>query len=714
MTAAASSSELTDELKDAIQTGYRAWLGERGFRPRRGQRQMIAEIARALTRDSERVCVVEAGTGTGKTVAYCLAAIPIALAAGKRVVIATATVALQEQVVLRDLPDLQKNAGLEFQFALAKGRGRYLCVARLDDRISFDHAREAPLFEPPKRGDLSTYRRLRSAFASNKWDGDRDSWQDGVENRLWAPITNDSAGCSAGRCRHYHNCAFFNARHRLADADVVVANHDLLLADLRLGGGVVLPPPQDTVFVLDEAHHLPEKTRDHFTARARLRASLDWLEQVADNVETMGRRFNRPREVQRAAERLAKDAGEMRSLLGDVEALVRQLPFEGGEGNPSRGRAQLKGARTGRSVQEIARTHRFPLGEVPSELAELAAPLGDAFASCGDVLEDLRQALEQVLAGDLAWENAAFAEAWLPVMANLAGRAAGGRELFRDYAAGSTQAARWATRLAFESGEDFELTTAPLDPGGILQETLWKGCHAAVATSATLCALGTFDSFLEKSGIASGAALVRIPSPFDFPNIATFSVPAMRSDPRDADAHTEELAALLPDLLALEPSALALFTSWRQFRLVTEALPENVLQHCLLQDAAAKRQLLADHRAAVDAGEPSYLFGLASFAEGLDLPGDYCRHVILAKLPFAVPDNPVDEALAEWLGAQGRNPFFDLTVPETSLRLVQACGRLIRHESDRGRITVLDRRLVTQRYGESLLAALPPYRLELG
>lgn len=708
MTTTASRSELTDELKDAIQTAYRAWLGKREFRARRGQRQMIADIARALTGKENRVCVVEAGTGTGKTVAYCLAAIPIALAAGKRVVIATATVALQEQVVLRDLPDLQKSAGLNFDFALAKGRGRYLCVARLEDRIAFDHAREAPLFEPPRRGDLTTYQRMRSAYESGKWDGDRDSWKDGVENRLWAPVTNDRAGCAAGRCRHYHNCAFFNARQEVGDADVVVANHDLLLADLSIGGGVVLPPPQDTIFVLDEAHHLPEKTRDHFTARARLRASLDWLDQVAANLDTMARRFNRPREVERAAERLAKDAGEMRTLIGDVEALVRQLPF--GTASPGSG---ASGARGGPARGE-SRTYRFPLGEVPGPLAELAAPLGKAFGSCGEVLEGLRHALEQVLAGDLAWDNAPLAEAWLPVIANLAGRAAGGQALFNDYADGRTEAARWATQLIFDSGEDIELTTAPLDPGGILKEALWESCHGAVATSATLCAVGTFDSFLEKSGIASDAAQARIPSPFDFPNIATFAVPAMRSDPRDANAHTAEVAALLPELLAREPSALVLFTSWRQFHAVTEALPEDVRVRCHLQEAASKRQLLEDHRAAVDAGEPSYLFGLASFAEGLDLPGDYCRHVIIAKLPFAVPDNPVDEALAEWLEAQGRNPFFELAVPETSLRLVQACGRLIRHESDGGRITLLDRRMVTARYGESLLAALPPYRRELG
>ena len=234
-----------------------------------------------------------------------------------------------------------------------------------------------------------------------------------------------------------------------------------------------------------------------------------------------------------------------------------------------------------------------------------------------------------------------------------------------------------------------------------------------MATSATLCALGAFDNFLEKSGIPESATRSRIPSPFDFPRIATFCVPPMRSDPTDSLAHTEEMAALLPELLALERSALVLFTSWRQFNNVADALPDAVRDRCLLQEKASKRQLLRDHRAAIDAGEASYLLGLASFAEGVDLPGHYCRHVIIAKLPFAVPDNPVDEALAEWLENDGRNPFLELAVPETSLRLVQACGRLIRHETDGGRITLLDRRIVTRRYGQSMLRALPPYRMEL-
>ena len=153
-----SHAGLTDEVKAEIQGAYRNWLAGRGFRPRRGQRQMIAEIARALSAETDRLCVVEAGTGTGKTIAYCLAAIPLAQALDKHVVIATATVALQEQVAFRDLPDLKRHTGLEFKSTLAKGRSRYVCLKRLDDHMTFDANREAPLFEPPDAESLSIYR----------------------------------------------------------------------------------------------------------------------------------------------------------------------------------------------------------------------------------------------------------------------------------------------------------------------------------------------------------------------------------------------------------------------------------------------------------------------------------------------------------------------------------------------------------------------------
>ena len=684
---------LTDDVKAAIQDAYRNWLAGREFKPRRGQRDMIAEIARALTAQSDRLCVVEAGTGTGKTIAYCLAAIPIAQALDKRVVIATATVALQEQVAFRDLPDLKRHTGLEFEATLAKGRSRYVCLRRLDDRIAFDTSREAPLFEPPDAEALTIYRRLQAAFADGSWDGDRDSWAEGMPLETWQGVTNDRNGCGAGRCSYYHQCPFFEARRRTKDVDVVVANHDLVLADLSLGGGAVLPEPDETIFVFDEAHHLPEKTRSHFTVGARLKATNEWLTQLMGSLDTMARRFNDPRELRAARKRLADESGEFRNQLADVERMLRDLPFV--------------------PRDERTETFRFPGGTVPEPLADAARPLGQAFGSVAAMLDELRECLEGVMDGEVAWDNAAQAETWLPAVSLLAARAESGHALFADFGDDERRsAARWVARRSLDNGDDIELTSAPLAPGDILRSTLWDACYGAVATSATLCALGTFERFRELAGIGQ-ASEARIPSPFDFPRIATFSVPRMQSSPTDSAAHTEELAALLPELLGVECSALALFTSWRQFNAVAESLPPSIRDRCRLQDTASKQRLLDEHRAAIDEGKPSYLFGLASFAEGVDLPGDYCRHVIIAKIPFAVPDDPVDEAMAEWLEAQGRNPFFEISVPDASLRLVQACGRLIRHEDDGGRITLLDRRIVTRRYGRALLESLPPYRLEV-
>jgi len=684
---------LSADLKAEIQDAYRLWLGNRGFRPRRGQRQMIADIANGLTEDA-RLCVVEAGTGTGKTAAYCLAAIPIAKAEGKRVVISTATIALQEQVALRDLPDLKREAGLDFSFALAKGRNRYVCLKRLEDRLAYDPERDT-LFGPPEAEHLAIYQRLDAAHTKGSWDGDIDNYEEAVPLAAWSPVTNDRAGCHGRRCSHYYQCPVFRARADAAEVDVVVANHDLVLTDLRIGGGVVLPDPAETIFVLDEAHHLPDKTRDRFTSHAALRGCSESLRQIASSIDTMARRFNQPREIQRARERLAEQAADAPELIANMETIVRELPWE--------------------SRDENAATHRFPLGEVPEALAEIARPLSESFGGVAAILDQLGEDVEEVMEGGLAWDNATGVEAWRSAIGQLASRMAGAEALFTDYGAGSeTVAARWASRRTSGARDDIELTSAPLTPGDILREKLWNACHAAVATSATLCALGRFDRFVESAGIGDDARASRIPSPFDFPRIATFSVPTMRVDPSDSAAHTEEVASRLPQLLGMERSALVLFTSWRQFDAVVDSLPEALRELCHLQGEGSKQRLLGDHRKAIDQGRRSYLFGLASFAEGVDLPGDYCRHVIIAKIPFAVPDDPVDEALSEWLVAQGRNPFLELSLPDASLRLVQACGRLIRNETDGGRITLLDRRIVTRRYGASLLESLPPYHLEAG
>lgn len=660
---------------------------------------MIAYVTRALTGDRPRLCVIEAGTGTGKTAAYCLAVIPIAQALGVRVLISTATVALQEQVVFGDLPDLQAHTDLDFDFALAKGRRRYVCLKRLDERRYGDGAQES-LLEAPEPQDVPTYQKMLAAFEEGAWDGELDTWEEGVRPQAWSAVTTDHRGCTRNRCGFFGRCPFYQARRNVEDALVVVANHDLVLADLSLGGGVVLPPPEEAIMVVDEAHHLSDKAREHLTARARLRGTRDWLEQAETTVGTCAQHFSRPPELVTLAATLAQEVSAAAGLIRDVEHLAEQLDFD-------------------RGWDERA-NHRFALGRIPREIAHACEPLGGSLSSLAERFATFRGYLEQVLAGERDWPNAYLAEDWLGPAGQMTARAEDAAMLFRDYASSADGEvdgrlmARWVTRLSFEKDADLEFVSAPLQPGDTLRERMWERCYGALCTSGTMRALGSFDRFLEKSGLPSDVSQHFIPSPFDYRRLASFNVPQMRSDPRNRQAHTEEIAGMLPELLELEPSALALFSSWGQFREVTAALPKRIREHCRLQDEGSKQALLQTHRSAVDAGEPSYILGLASFAEGVDLPHEYCRHVIIAKLPFAAPDNPVDQAFAEWLESQGRAPFFEVALPEAALRLVQACGRLIRHEEDHGRITLLDRRVVTFRYGRSILDSLPPYRLEIG
>lgn len=661
---------------------------------------MIASIARTFTGDVPRIAAIEAGTGTGKTAAYCLAAIPVAKALGKTVVISSATVALQEQVVLRDLPDLKERSGLQFNFTLAKGRGRYLCLKRLDDRLKYDDASTTvPLFEEFEFGqqagstadDGAVYHDLLQAFSERSWDGELDSWLSPIDTRTWRNVTTDHRGCTNNKCGFFKQCPFFKARNTLEGADVIVANHDLVLADLALGGGAVLPEPEDCLYIIDEAHHLPEKTQQHFSVSTRLRGTSMWIENVASIIGTMTQRFGRPEVLIELATRMAGHSEGFSAELVKLSDFVSALEFA------------IRDDRTA--------IHRFKMGLVPEALASIAAAALTAFRDLGNDIDRGYDLLQEALAGEIQWERGFEAEDWLPVVGQLKTRALAIKALLEDYAMAESESdvhARWVNRYE----EDFELVSAPIEPGQLLESKLWSRCFGAICTSATLTAMGRFDRFVERAGLG-GMVTLRIPSPFDFPRIASLHVPEMSSEPGDFAAHSEEVAGRLPKLLADDLSALILFTSWRQMRTVLELLDDETKGKLKVQGEGSKRSLLDAHRSDVDAGKGSYLFGLASFAEGVDLPDDYCRHVIIVKLPFAVPDDPLDQAMAEWVESQGRNAFYEISVPDAALKLVQACGRLIRHEDDWGRITLLDRRIVTRRYGRALIDSLPPYRLEL-
>ena len=707
---------LSEELKERIREAYAAIVESKSLTPRWGQRQMIAEIANTLARlpaagetdnDAPAVCVIEAGTGTGKTIAYAVAAIPLALALNKRLVVATATVALQEQFVHKDLPDIRDSSGLDFSFALAKGRRRYVCLSKLDRLLAQGQGEGdlLPLYpdemETPARAEaLPVYTAMLDALGRGQWDGDRDNWPDSIGEEIWYGATTDHAQCSGRRCPNISQCSFYRARDELQSADIIVTNHDLALSDLALGGGAILSAPEDSIYVFDEGHHLPDKALSHFASFCRLHTTIQWLQDSGKLLAQAAPVLGSLEGLQRPLQVLPAVLDEATDGLRVAEQLVAGL-FDQAELDDRRDDQQL----------------RFEHGLVPPELIPVAAAIAGHFEKLAGNLARMEARLEEALEDDFAGIDKAQVETWHINIGGMLGRAESTLALWREYAVTgedeSPPRARWITLLDSGGQFGFELRCSPVLAADILQDCLWSRAAGVIVTSATITALNSFERFILHSGAPRDGNYKVVASPFDYAN-AVFSVPPMDCEPGDAQAHTDALVAQLPGILDPGEGSLVLFSSRRQMLDVYQGVSARFGEKLLMQGDYSKQEILRRHREAIDAGDGSIIFGLASFAEGVDLPGDYCRHVVIAKSPFAVPDNPLEAALAEWVEAQGRNAFMEISVPDAALRLVQASGRLLRTEQDTGRVTLMDRRIITRRYGRAILDSLPPFRRELG
>ena len=271
---------LSDALKKTIRATHTS-IAESldGYRPRKSQNYLVAEIAKVLAGEyhrSQKICVIEAGTGTGKSLAYCLGALPLALAKKKKLVISTATVALQEQLIEKELPFFKEHSGLDFKFDLVKGRHRYICVHKLNSALDEDMMQMSlvpTLSSPLSEQEKNCLVALQNAYQNKQWQGDRDSWADTIPDRVWNLIACDKHACQR-QMKSHHLCPFHLARQKMAQMAVLVINHALLLADLELGGGKILPEPDETFYVIDEAHHLPHITRDFSSAAATINGTL--------------------------------------------------------------------------------------------------------------------------------------------------------------------------------------------------------------------------------------------------------------------------------------------------------------------------------------------------------------------------------------------------------------------------------------------------------
>ncbi len=689
----------------------------------------IASFLGAIERDDEgqrlsdnNVIAIEAGTGTGKTVAYLLSVLSLAKSAGKKVVVATGTVALQGQLLDRDIPDVMAATGWDYKLALAKGRGRYLCPLRLQQSREAAKAQDAGLFLfedelafQPDQQSTETLQAMDEALQVGSWDGDRDAWPEAVPAQTWQALTVDRNQCAGRRCRLISECCFFKARESLEGADCIVANHDLVMADLALGGGAILSAPEDTIYIFDEAHRLGDTALNHFASQCRLNATSQWLEQMQKTLKAMATPFaEMPDVIHRGTE------------LGEISLLARQLLQQAtplfqdtlensvvSESRPNFGNSQVR--------------YRYPGGIVDEACRSLSEDLTAVFVRLNGRMENLHSVLEEALENDHQPVPRVDIEQYFQVAGQWLGRANAATELWSAMAhpdpAGQPPMARWLTH---EDNGDIRLSVSPISAGLRLNELLWQRAYGAITTSATLRVLGDFERFKSDSGMASSTQCEVVAGAFDYANAGLLVIPDIGAEAGDARAHTQALIEHLPGLLypdsltesvgeaaegdSAAGGVLVLFASRRQMEELVDAIGDELPWQLLVQGELSTGEIVSRHRATVDQGERSVIFGLASFAEGMDLPGAYCQHVIIAKLPFAVPDDPLQAALAEWVESKGGNAFREITLPDAALRLIQACGRLLRHENDRGRVTILDRRLVSKSYGRQLLASLPPFK----
>ncbi|MDE1513612.1 ATP-dependent DNA helicase DinG [Vibrio sp. dsl-7] len=685
---------LTKNIQDSIRNSYHNLQHQLdNFIPRRAQNFLVAEIAKTLSGNyhpSNRILVAEAGTGIGKSLSYLMAAIPVALVNRRKVVVSTATVALQEQLLNKDLPLYRRISDQSFSFILAKGRQRYCCSERLAATCTADDAQIALFESKPKPQDTALLNELYNALNQGKWDGDRDAWPTPIADHLWAMIVSDKHSCNGSFSAHRH-CPFQKARSELDKADVIIANHSLVMADADLGGGVILPAPEETIYVFDEAHHLPTVAREHASAAATLKGAASWLEKLNQSLA----KFTALGDEKRA-ERFAQEAREaMQFLIPTLGQLPKQFVAQ----------------------QFVEGIYRFEHGELPAWLAEESQALSKAAQKTTQAIGKITDLIaEKVKEGELA---ARIAEPALGELGFYIQRLENLSHVWQLMAKPNQDKgaplARWL-EISTEREGDYLVSVSPLEIGWQLDKQIWSRCIGAVLASATLRALNSFSFFCRQAGISEkaedGVQFLALASPFDYATQGELLIPNMALEPQSA-GYTAYLADKVLCYLQADKANLVLFASYWQMREVAEILQKELTKRgwaLQIQGEKSRQEILNQHKKLIKKQKTSILFGTGSFSEGLDLPGDLLENVIITKIPFAVPTSPVEQAHAEYIEQFGGNPFMQITVPQASKKLIQSVGRLLRKERDSGRVVILDRRVVSKRYGKALLDALPPFK----
>jgi ATP-dependent DNA helicase DinG len=626
------------------------------YRP--GQVQMAAAVMRAF--EERRHLVVEAGTGTGKTLAYLVPAIAAAVGRGSRVVISTGTKNLQEQLMEKDIPFLQRVLPRKFTAAYMKGRGNYACLNRIK------RAENAPVFDGLEEVDYFDEVRRWSRESET---GDRAELIELPENlSFWRHIDARSETCLGQKCPDYDACYITRMRQRASDADIVIVNHHLFFADLALRGGEygqVIPDYGAVIF--DEAHQIEDVAAEYFGAQVSSYQIEDLLRDV-QQLPVGDSGLNR--ELTRASGRVARFADQF--WMGFREARGEE------------GRAAIVPGTFARQSRK---------GEIE------ATPLGEAYLALDGALERIETTLDAVRDAP-------------PEVESLLRRVREVRFALEFIVAGDDRRyVYWVERR----GRGLFLRASPIDVSTLLQDKLFERVETVVLTSATLASAGGFDFIRRRLGLAPDEEENENPaaaktdelvatSGYNYEEQAVLYLPPRMPDPRSpqwAEAAAEEVVRLLE---ISEGRAFVLSTSVSGMRALYERVAPRVDFPCFVQGSASKAGLLDKFRSTPNA----VLFATASFWQGVDVRGRQLSCVIIDKLPFAVPTDPVVAARQRFLEDQGGSSFYQYSIPQAVITLKQGVGRLIRSTTDRGLVAVLDPRLRTSGYGRLFLESLPP------
>ena len=679
-------------------------LGEQGqvarllgqYEDRPSQRDMAAYIADAY--NDGGVVLLEAGTGVGKSFAYLVPALAWARANGERTVVSTNTINLQEQLVGKDLPllrDALATADRAPTFALLKGWRNYLCLARLHQAVGAQRS----LLEPEKFDELQGL----FAWAGHTNDGTLADLPISPSNEVWDEVSAEADLCPRLQCPHFDACFLFRARRKAAEADVVVVNHHLLSADLAVRRAsdnwreAAVLPPYDRL-ILDEAHHLEDVAASHLGAQVTSRG----MRRLLGRFERNGKGL---------LPTLAFDLSSQGDLLARASLDLLRERLMPAVMDARRAADQLILRLHDRVEQEpggvLRLTDEFAKDAIWAEglTRELDATLV-AFRAIRECVETIA---DRMAGGEMTERRVQLLGELRGVLRRLESVSDSLNQALRP-APGGTPTVRWLERTGTK-GQQIALAAVPLDLAPILREAIFDRVKTVALTSATLAAGGEFDFLESRLGLSRDPNPVTVKailaSPFEYTEQCLFGIPNDLPDPReDEPGHAGAVVQVVHDLAwASDGGMFVLFTSHGALRRAAVELRSTAGERwpILVQGEAPRDTLLRRFR---DLGR-AILLGTDSFWEGVDVPGRALRSLVITKLPFKVPSEPITAARLERLAEQGEDGFMHYLLPHAALKLKQGFGRLIRTRQDVGTVVLLDKRVVTKRYGPLILSGLP-------